>query len=67
MCCNSAISLSKAWNFFKKNFLVLSRQYTSGSLLTKLIKGVTGHFNTEAEATEVEDFFSQYPLEAAAR
>jgi hypothetical protein len=45
----------------------LTSQYTSGTLLTNLVKGVARNFNKEAEAAEVEDFFRQHPLDAVTR
>ena len=42
----------------QKHFDTLMKEYTSGSLLTNLVKGVTRHFNTEEDAFQVCLFIS---------
>jgi len=56
-----------AWNFFKANFGVLRKQYTSGNKLIMLIKGVTAHLNTMDLYNAAKDFFAENDVPAAAR
>jgi len=62
---NCADGRFAAWNFFKKNFDVLTTQFTSGSHLTRLVKGVTRHFKTEPELQDIKAFFQEHPLAGA--
>eukprot|EP00088_Acartia_fossae_P017665 TRINITY_DN2008_c0_g1_i17.p1 TRINITY_DN2008_c0_g1~~TRINITY_DN2008_c0_g1_i17.p1 ORF type:complete len:305 (-),score=40.97 TRINITY_DN2008_c0_g1_i17:147-1061(-) len=54
-----------AFKFFKDNFETLSKQYTSGSLLKRLVAGVVRNFNTEQDLDNINEFFKLNPVPGA--
>lgn len=56
---NNPLGRDPAWNFFKDNRKLFIERYGSGSLISRLIKMVTEHFNTDAKADEVKTFFKE--------
>ena len=56
-----------AFKFFQDNFTELSKQYTSGSLLKRLITGVIKHFNTSQDLDNIIQFFQSHPVAGAQR
>jgi len=56
-----------AFKFFQDNFSELSKQYTSGSLLKRLIKGVIKHFNTTEDLNKIQLYFQKHNVPGALR
>ncbi|KAH9396547.1 hypothetical protein TYRP_019569 [Tyrophagus putrescentiae] len=56
---NNPLGRDLAWSFFKENRKLFIERYDAGSLICRLIKLVTEHFNTEERANEVETFFKE--------
>jgi len=56
-----------AFKFFQDNFARLSKDYTSGSLLTRLVKGVIKEFNTLQDLQSINDFFQNNVISGAQR
>ena len=46
-----------AWRFFKDKISILRTQYTSGGMLTRLVRGVMKNFNTKEDLHEIKAFF----------
>lgn len=56
-----------SWQFVKDNWKLLYSRYSSGFLITRLVKCTTEGFTTEERAREVEEYFKQNPTPGAAR
>jgi len=56
-----------AWNFIKDNWDTIFKRYSSGFLLTRLVKSSTEIFSTSEDAEDVEKFFKEHPAPAAQR
>jgi len=56
-----------AWQFFKDKFVLLSERYSSGFLLSRLVKSCSADLLGEERAREVEQFFTDHPLPGSER
>ena len=56
-----------AWQFFKDKFVLLSERYSSGFLLSRLVKSCSADLLGEERAREVEQFFVDHPLPGSER
>ena len=55
------------WQFFKDNFVLLKERYSSGFLLSRLVKSSTCDLLGEERAREVEQYFIDHPLSGSER
>ena len=56
-----------AWQFFKDKFVLLSERYSSGFLLSRLVKACSADLVGEERAREVEQLFLDHPLAGSER
>ena len=49
--------VTKEFIIFQRKFSLLMKQYTSGFLLTRLVRGVVVHFNSAEVIQEIRQFF----------
>jgi len=59
--------LEMAWQFLQDNWEELSKIYSGGFLLSRLLKSCTQDFSTEERAIQIEKFFAAHPAPAAER
>jgi len=64
---STKLSSELAWQFVKENWSTIYSRYSSGFLITRLVKSVTENFATKEDFEEVENFFKQNPVPAAQR
>jgi len=64
---STKLSSELAWQFVKENWSTIYSRYSSGFLITRLVKSVTENFATKEDFDEVENFFKQNPVPAAQR
>jgi len=66
---NTSTKLSSdiAWQFVKENWPMIYSRYSSGFLITRLVKSVCENFATKEDAEDVEKFFKLNPVPAAQR
>lgn len=60
-------SADMAWSFLKKNWTMIHQRYSSGFLITRLVKTLASNFATEDDATDVKEFFEKNPCPSATR
>jgi len=56
-----------AWQFFKDKFVFLKERYSSGFLLSRLVKSSTIDLLGEDKAREVETYFEEHPIAGSER
>jgi len=56
-----------AWNFIKENWPTLYKRYSTGFILTRLVKSSTEIFATHPHADDIAKFFEKNPVPAAQR
>jgi puromycin-sensitive aminopeptidase len=64
---STKLSADLAWEFVKKNWDTIQLRYSSGFLITTLVKNVTENFATEEDHDDIEKFFKAHPVPAAQR
>jgi len=56
-----------AWQFLKDNWTTIHSRYSTGFLITRLVKTVAENFATLEDAQDIKSFFDKNPLPGAAR
>jgi len=64
---STKLSSELAWQFVKENWPTIYSRYSSGFLITRLVKSVSENFATKEDFEEVDNFFKQNPVPAAQR
>lgn len=64
---STKLSSELAWKYIKDNWDLIYSRYSSGFLLTRLVKSCTENFATLEDAKEIEEFFKKHPIPSAQR
>jgi len=64
---SSKLSTELAWKYVKDNWALLYGRYSTGFLITRLIKSCIENFSSEEMAKDAENFFKTNPVPAAKR
>jgi len=65
--CSTKLSSDLTWQFVKDNWDVIYGRYSSGFLITRLVKSITENFATADDFKDVDTFFKTHPVPAAQR
>jgi puromycin-sensitive aminopeptidase len=64
---STKMSSKLAWEFIQENWASIYSRYSSGFILTRLVKSSVEVFSSMDQAKEVEKFFNDHPVPAAQR
>lgn len=64
---STKLSSDLAWQFVKENWSTIYARYSSGFLITRLVKSIAENFATKEDYEDVDKFFKAHPVPAAQR